>query len=54
VNPRRRTKTAAETLTSLPDEHRTGMVLKYAADFHRVAGRTDIPARTEFAELLRA
>lgn len=47
-------RTATETLASLPDEHRTGMVLKYAADFHRVAGRTDIPARTEFAELLRA
>ncbi|MGW0822540.1 hypothetical protein [Streptomyces sp. NPDC002845] len=47
-------RTATEALTSLPDEHRTGMVLKYAADFHRVAGRTDIPARTEFAELLRA
>jgi tetratricopeptide (TPR) repeat protein len=47
-------RVASDAITSLPDEHRTGMVMKYAADFHRVAGRADVPARTQFAELLRA
>lgn len=45
---------AGAAITSLPDEHRTGMVLKYATGFHRLAGRADVPARTAFAELLRA
>ncbi|WP_435059383.1 hypothetical protein [Streptomyces sp. bgisy060] len=47
-------RTAAQALTSLPDEHRTGMVMKYATDFSRTAGHSQLPAGREFAELLRA
>jgi tetratricopeptide (TPR) repeat protein len=45
---------AADALTSLPHEHRTGMVLKYAADFHHTTRHTSLPAGTDFAELLHA
>ncbi|AWK09586.1 hypothetical protein DDQ41_12385 [Streptomyces spongiicola] len=47
-------RTAAQALTSLPDEHRTGMVMKYATDFSRTAGHPQLPVGREFAELLRA
>ncbi|WP_367825037.1 hypothetical protein [Streptomyces sp. LMG1-1-1.1] len=43
-----------QALTVLPDEHRTGMVMKYATDFSSAAGHAQLPAGKEFAELLRA
>ncbi|MGP3948551.1 hypothetical protein [Streptomyces sp. 7N604] len=46
--------TAAQAITSLPDEHRTGMIVKYATDFSRIAGHAQLPAGKEFAELLRS
>ncbi|MHA4777822.1 tetratricopeptide repeat protein [Streptomyces sp. MSC1_001] len=47
-------RTAAQALTCLPDEHRTGMVMKYATDFSRTAGHGQLTAGKVFAELLRA
>ncbi|GFH39471.1 hypothetical protein [Streptomyces pacificus] len=47
-------RTAAQAVTSLPEEHRTGMVMKYATDFSRTAGHSQLTAGREFAELLRA
>lgn len=44
---------AGKALLSLPEGHQTGMILKYAQDFSRIAGHgRSTPAGQEFAEIL--
>ncbi|MFF3552352.1 hypothetical protein ACFYXL_02915 [Streptomyces tsukubensis] len=45
---------AGGAITSLPTEHRTGMVMRYASDFAAVVGRSELPAGRQFTELLHA
>ncbi|MEO3975815.1 hypothetical protein [Streptomyces sp. CAU 1734] len=45
-------RVAGDAISSLPAEHRTGMVIRYAGDFAAVAGRPELPAGRDFAELL--
>ncbi|MGW6460584.1 hypothetical protein ACWF94_32450 [Streptomyces sp. NPDC055078] len=45
---------AGEALSALPADHRTGMVVRYCEDFGAAAGRPELPAGRQFAELMRA
>ncbi|MEU0986289.1 hypothetical protein [Streptomyces sp. NPDC005953] len=53
-HPEEAYRIAADAITQLPAEHRTGMVVRYANDFAAIAGRAQLPAGREFAELLRS